>query len=221
MSTNQLKIQAATAALEYIKRFDYKIDLGVGTGSTVNELIALLPSVRHHIDAVVSSSEESTKRLEALEFNVKELNQTGDLTLYIDGADECDGHNRLIKGGGGALTREKIIAAASRQFICIVDQTKMVDVLGKFPLPVEVIPMARSYVARQMVKLGGQPIYRDGFVTDNDNQIIDVHNLKILDPVELESTINQIPGVITNGLFALRKADVTLVAHKNGEITKQ
>lgn len=221
MNTNQLKIQAATAALEYIKKFDYKIDLGVGTGSTVNELIALLPSVRHHIDAVVSSSEESTKRLEALEFNVKELNQTGDLTLYIDGADECDGHNRLIKGGGGALTREKIIAAASRQFICIVDQTKMVDVLGKFPLPVEVIPMARSYVARQMVKLGGQPIYRDGFVTDNDNQIIDVHNLKILDPVELESTINQIPGVITNGLFALRKADVTLVAHKNGEITKQ
>ncbi|MCX7553773.1 ribose-5-phosphate isomerase RpiA [Marinicella sp. S1101] len=221
MSTDQLKIQAATAALEYIKKFDYKIDLGVGTGSTVNELIALLPSVRHHIDAVVSSSEESTKRLEALEFNVKELNQTGDLTLYIDGADECDGHNRLIKGGGGALTREKIIAASSRQFICIVDQTKMVDVLGKFPLPVEVIPMARSYVARQMVKLGGQPIYRDGFVTDNDNQIIDVHNLKILDPVKLESKINQIPGVITNGLFALRKADLTLVAQKSGEIIKQ
>ncbi len=220
MSAKQKK-QVAQAALEYIKQYDYKIDLGVGTGSTVNELIELLPSVRHHIDAVVSSSEESTKRLEALEFNVKELNQTGDLTLYIDGADECDAHNRLIKGGGGALTREKIIAAASRKFICIVDQSKTVDVLGKFPLPVEVLPMARSYVARQMVKLGGQPIYRDGFVTDNDNQIIDVHNLKILDPVELESKINQIPGVITNGLFALRKADITLIAQKSGEIAKR
>lgn len=221
MSTNQLKKQAAAAALEYIKQYDYKIDLGVGTGSTVNELIELLPSVRDHIDAVVSSSEESTKRLEKLEFNVKELNQTGDLALYIDGADECDAHNRLIKGGGGALTREKIIAAASRKFICIVDDSKMVDVLGKFPLPVEVLPMARSYVARQMVKLGGQPIYRDGFVTDNDNQIIDVHNLKILDPVDLENKINQIPGVITNGLFAQRKADVTLIAQKNGEIRQQ
>ena len=157
----------------------------------------------------------------ALGFNVKELNQTGDLSLYIDGADECDAHNRLIKGGGGALTREKIIAAASKQFICIVDDSKMVDLLGKFPLPIEVLPMARSYVARQMVKLGGQPIYREGFVTDNGNPIIDIHNLKILDPVELENKINQIPGVVTNGLFAQRKADVVLIAKNDGQVVKQ
>lgn len=221
MNVKNLKQQAAQAALTYIKQYDYKIDFGVGTGSTVNELIELLPNVRQHIGTVVSSSEESTRRLEALEFNVSELNQTGDLTLYIDGADEADQHNRLIKGGGGALTREKIIAAASRQFICIVDESKCVDVLGKFPLPIEVLPMARSFVARQMVKLGGQPIYREGLVTDNGNQIIDIHNLKILDPVELENKINQIPGVITNGLFAQRKADVVLVAKNNGEIIKQ
>lgn len=219
MNIEQLKKQVAQAALAYIN--DYDMVIGIGTGSTVNELIDLLPQVKNRIDAVVSSSEESTKRLLAHGFNVKELNQTGDLSLYIDGADECDAHNRLIKGGGGALTREKIIAAASKQFICIVDESKCVDVLGKFPLPIEVLPMARSFVARQMVKLGGQPIYREGFITDNGNQIIDIHNLKILDPVALENKINQIPGVVTNGLFADRKADVTLVAQANGDIKKQ
>ena len=219
MNTEQLKLQVAQAALAYIN--DYDMVIGIGTGSTVNQLIDLLPQVKNRIDAVVSSSEVSTQRLQALGFNVKELNQTGDLTLYIDGADEFDAHNRLIKGGGGALSREKIIAAASKQFICIVDDSKQVDVLGKFPLPIEVLPMARSYVARQMVKLGGQPIYREGFVTDNGNPIIDIHNLKILDPVELENKINQIPGVVTNGLFAQRKADVVLIAQSGGEIVKQ
>jgi ribose 5-phosphate isomerase A len=187
----------------------------------VNQFIELLPQVKDRIEAVVSSSEASTQRLEALGFNVRELNQTGDLALYIDGADECDVHNRLIKGGGGALTREKIIAGASKRFVCIIDESKCVDLLGAFPLPIEVLPMARSFVARQMVKLGGQPIYREGFVTDEGNQIIDIHNLKILDPVELETTINQIPGVVTNGLFAGRKADVTLIAQSDGTVRKQ
>jgi ribose 5-phosphate isomerase A len=219
MNSDQLKQQAAEAALNYINDFDMVI--GIGTGSTVNYLIDLLPQVKNRIEAVVSSSEASTQRLQALGFKVMELNQTGDLSLYIDGADESDAHNRLIKGGGGALTREKIIAAASKQFICIVDDSKMVDLLGKFPVPIEVLPMARSFVARQMVKLGGQPIYREGFVTDNGNPIIDIHNLKILDPVELENKINQIPGVVTNGLFAQRKADVVLIAQSNGEVVKQ
>ncbi len=219
MNSDELKKQVAEAALTYINDFDMVI--GIGTGSTVNHLIDLLPQVKNRIEAVVSSSEESTKRLEALGFNVKELNQTGDLSLYIDGADESDAHNRLVKGGGGALTREKIIAAASQQFVCIVDESKQVDVLGKFPLPIEVLPMARSFVARQMVKHGGQPIYREGYVTDNGNQIIDIHNLKILDPVELENKINQIPGVVTNGLFAQRKADVVLIAKRKGEVVKQ
>ncbi len=221
MNSDQLKQQVAQAALAHIEAYNFKVDLGVGTGSTVNLLIDLLPQVRHRIGAIVSSSEASTKRLEALEFKVQELNQTGDLTLYIDGADECDAHNRLTKGGGGALTREKIIAAASKKFICIIDHSKQVDILGKFPLPIEVLPMARSYVARQMVKLGGQPIYREGFVTDNGNQIIDIHNLKILDPIELENKINQIPGVVTNGLFAQRKADLVLIANQQGEVTEQ
>lgn len=219
MNSEQLKQQVAQAAIKYID--DYDMVIGIGTGSTVNQFIDLLPSVKNRIEAVVSSSEASTEKLKALGFNVKELNQTGDLSLYIDGADECDAHNRLIKGGGGALTREKIIAAASKQFICIIDESKSVDVLGTFPLPIEVLPMARSFVARQMVKLGGQPIYREGFTTDNGNQIIDIHNLKILDPIELETKINQIPGVVTNGLFAHRGADIALVAQDNGEIVKQ
>lgn len=219
MNSEQQKQKVAEAALTYID--DYDMVIGIGTGSTVNQLIDLLPQVKNRIEAVVSSSEESTKRLKAHGFNVKELNQTGDLSLYIDGADEFDGHNRLIKGGGGALTQEKVIAAASKQFICIADDSKQVDVLGKFPLPIEVLPMARSFVARQMVKLGGQPIYREGFTTDNGNQIIDIHNLKILDPVELENKINQIPGVVTNGLFAGRKADVVLIAKADGEVIKQ
>ena len=219
MNSEQLKAQVAKAALTYIN--DYDMVVGIGTGSTVNHLIELLPEVKNRIEAVVSSSEASSQRLEALGFNVKELNQTGDLSLYIDGADECDPHNRLVKGGGGALTREKIIAGASKQFVCIVDESKCVDLLGAFPLPIEVLPMARSFVARQMVKFGGQPIYREGFVTDNGNQIIDIHNLKIIDPVELETKINQIPGVVTNGLFAGRKADVTLIAQADGQIRKQ
>ncbi len=219
MNQEELKILAAKAALSYINDFDMII--GIGTGSTVNQFIELLPTVKNRIEAVVSSSEASTKKLEALGFHVKELNQTGDLSIYIDGADECDAHNRLIKGGGGALTREKVIAAASKQFICIVDESKTVDLLGGFPLPIEVLPMARSFVARQLVKLGGQPIYREGIVTDNGNQIIDIHNLKIIDPVELENKINQIPGVVTNGLFAQRKADVTLIAKNNGDIVAQ
>lgn len=219
MNQDALKRVVAEQALTYIN--DYDMVIGIGTGSTVNQFIELLPQVKDRIEAVVSSSEASTQRLEALGFNVKELNQTGDLALYIDGADECDAHNRLIKGGGGALTREKIIATASRQFVCIIDDSKCVDLLGAFPLPIEVLPMARSFVARQMVKLGGQPIYREGFITDEGNQIIDIHNLKILDPVELETTINQIPGVVTNGLFAGRKADATLIAQSDGTIRKQ
>lgn len=219
MNQDELKIMAAKAALSYINDFDMVI--GIGTGSTVNHFIDLLPSVKNRIEAVVSSSDASTAKLEALGFHVKELNQTGDLALYVDGADECDAHNRLIKGGGGALTREKIIAAASQKFICIVDESKTVDLLGSFPLPIEVLPMARSFVARQLVKLGGQPIYREGVVTDNGNQIIDIHHLKIINPVELENKINQIPGVVTNGLFAQRKADVVLIAKNNGEIINQ
>jgi ribose 5-phosphate isomerase A len=219
MNQDALKRVVAEQALTYIN--DYDMVIGIGTGSTVNQFIELLPQVKDRIEAVVSSSEASTQRLEALGFNVRELNQTGDLALYIDGADECDAHNRLIKGGGGALTREKIIAGASKRFVCIIDESKCVDLLGAFPLPIEVLPMARSFVARQMVKLGGQPIYREGFVTDEGNQIIDIHNLKILDPVELETTINQIPGVVTNGLFAGRKADVTLIAQSDGTVRKQ
>ncbi len=214
ISQDALKKKVAEAALEYINL--PRMRVGIGTGSTVNFLIDLLPRVKDRIEAVVSSSVASTERLEKHGFTVKELSEVGDLDIYIDGADECDPHNRLIKGGGGALTREKIIAWASQQFICIVDESKMVDVLGQFPLPVEVLPLARSFVARKMVGFGGMPEYREGFVTDNGCQILDVHNLKILDPVRLESDINQIPGVITNGLFALRSADVTLVATPDG-----
>ncbi len=219
MNQDLMKQHVAQAALSYIN--DDNMILGVGTGSTVNALIALLPQVRDRIKACVSSSEASTAQLLDLGFEVIELNDAGTLSLYIDGADECDPHNRLIKGGGGALTREKIIAEASRQYVCIVDESKMVPMLGAFPLPVETIPMARSMVARKLVALGGQPIYREGFVTDNGNLILDVHNLKITDPVALEQKINQIPGVVTNGLFALRGANTTLIAQADGTIKKQ
>lgn len=219
MNQDQLKQKVAEAALNHIN--DDNMILGVGTGSTVNALIALLPQVRDRIQACVSSSEASTAQLLDLGFEVIELNDAGTLSLYIDGADECDPHNRLIKGGGGALTREKIIAEASQKYICIVDESKMVPMLGKFPLPVEIIPMARSMVARKLVALGGQPIYREGFVTDNGNLILDIHNLKITDPVALEQKINQIPGVVTNGLFALRGANTTLIAQADGSIKKQ
>ncbi|WP_395374972.1 ribose-5-phosphate isomerase RpiA [Marinicella sp. W31] len=219
MSTqDELKQQVAKAALEYID--DYDMVLGIGTGSTVNCLIDLLPSVKNRIDSVVSSSEASTERLKQLGFHVKELNNCGTLSLYIDGADEVDSHNRLIKGGGGALTREKIIANASERFVCIVDTSKQVDILGAFPLPVEVIPMARSFVGRELAKLGGQPTFREDFVTDNGNWILDVNNLKIIDPKGLETKINNIPGVVTNGLFAHRGADLTLVASASGVVVQ-
>lgn len=219
MSTqNTLKQQAALAALEYFD--DYDMIVGIGTGSTVNCLIDVLPKIDYKIKACVSSSEETTKRLYQLGFDVKDLNQTGPLSLYVDGADECDDHNRLIKGGGGALTREKIIAAASDKFVCIVDHTKKVDILGKFPLPVEVIPMAQSHVGRALTVLGGQPILRHGFTTDNGNVIIDVHNLTITDPLALEKKINNIAGVVCNGIFALQKATTTIIASPQGISTQ-
>lgn len=207
MSADRRKQIAAEAALEYIHD---GMTIGVGTGSTVNFFIDGLAARKLRIKAV-SSSEASTSRLKKHGFDVLDLNSTGNLDIYVDGADETDDHLRLIKGGGGALTREKIVAAASLRFVCIVDETKLVKVLGKFPLPVEVIPMARSYVARQLVKLGGQPILRVGFTTDNGNPILDVHNLNITDPVALETEINQIVGVVSVGLFARRPADILII----------
>lgn len=216
MNQDELKQEAARAALDYLP--DGEI-IGVGTGSTVNHFIDLLADQRHRIEGAVSSSDASTERLKKIGIEVLTLNDAGPISIYVDGADESDSHLRLIKGGGGALTREKIIAAASDQFVCIVDQTKQVDVLGRFPLPVEVIPMARSHVARELVRLGGDPEWRENFVTDNGNPILDVHNLRITDPVAMEQQINQIAGVVTVGLFALRPADVLLVASSDGVIT--
>lgn len=213
---DQQKQQVALAAMEFVRDGDI---VGVGTGSTVNFFIDALAKKKHLLEGAVSSSKASTERMQKLGIPVLELNHTGGLRIYVDGADETDAHRRLIKGGGGALTQEKIVAAASEQFICIVDESKQVDVLGGFPLPVEVIPMARSYVARQLVKLGGQPLWRENVITDNGNEILDVHNLRITDPVALEQTINNIAGVVTNGLFALRPADVALVATANGVTT--
>jgi ribose 5-phosphate isomerase A len=204
---------AATAALSYIKD---GMSLGIGTGSTVDILIELLQPLANKLGPVVSSSERSTQRLAEFGIPVVDLGSTGDLDLYIDGADEATKHRHLVKGGGGALTREKIVAAASRRFVCIIDETKLVPTLGRFPLPVEVIPMAQSYVARQMVKARGQPILRDGFVTDNGNHILDVHNLKIANPIELETRFNQIAGVVTVGIFANRPADVLLIGSASG-----
>jgi ribose 5-phosphate isomerase A len=208
-----LKRKAAEAALNYIDAIPI---LGIGTGSTVNHFIDLLADHRARIEGAVSSSEATTARLKKLGIPVLDLNTVGDLEIYIDGADEINPNLQLIKGGGGALTREKIIAAASRKFVCIADEGKYVPYLGKFPLPIEVIPMARSFVARQMVKLGGSPRWREGYITDNGNQIIDVYNLEILKPIELEQTINNIPGVVTVGIFALRPADVVLLGTESG-----
>jgi ribose 5-phosphate isomerase A len=209
MSQDDKKRRAAEAALDYIK---HDMILGVGTGSTVNHFIDALAAKKHLIEAAVSSSAASTERLQRAGIPVVDLNRAGDLELYVDGADESTRHRHLIKGGGGALTGEKIIAAASKRFVCIIDDGKLVDVLGAFPLPVEVIPMAQSYVARQLVKLGGQPILREGFTTDYGNVILDVRNLDITDPAALERRINAIPGVVTNGLFVERPADVVIVA---------
>ena len=207
------KEQVAQAALAWVRQDSV---LGVGTGSTVNCFVEALAASGTRIEAAVSSSEATSKRLREHGIEVRELNTTGTLDLYIDGADEFDSHRRLIKGGGGALTREKIVAAASRKFVCIVDESKKVGVLGAYPLPIEVIPMARSYVARQLVALGGQPELREGFVTDNGNVILDVHNLDLVDPVSAEKHINNIAGVVTCGLFALRPADVVLMSTASG-----
>ncbi len=202
------KRAAAEAAYAYIEPGTV---LGVGTGSTVRFFIELLATRKPQLEGAVSSSEQSSALLRAAGIAVLDLNAVGPIPLYVDGADECDAHKRLIKGGGAALTREKIIAEAARRFVCIIDAGKRVDVLGRFPLPVEVIPMARSLVARQLVALGGQPVWRDGVTTDNGNWILDVHNLRISDPPALEREINQIPGVVSVGLFARRCADVVLV----------
>ncbi len=212
-SADDLKRKAAEAAMDYVRGIPI---LGVGTGSTVNHFIDFLADIKADIEGAVSSSECSTERLKKLGIPVLDLNAVGDIEIYVDGADEINPRLQLIKGGGGALTREKIIAAASRKFVCIADEGKYVDVLGRFPLPVEVIPMARSYVARQMVKLGGQPEWREGFITDNGNEILDVHNLEIMQPIEMEQTINNIPGVVTVGIFALRPADVVLLGTSEG-----
>jgi len=213
MDQDARKKAAAAAALEFIED---GVVLGVGTGSTVNHLISMLPDVRQRIDAVVSSSAETTRQLEKIGFDVETLNSVGDPNVYIDGADEATKHRQLIKGGGGALTREKVLAEAARKFVCIIDDSKLVGMLGKFPLPVEVLPMAQAFVARRLVKMRGQPIWRENFVTDNGNHILDVHNLQITNPPDLESRLNQIPGVISVGIFAQRPADVLLIAGESG-----
>jgi ribose 5-phosphate isomerase A len=206
------KQRAAIAALRYV---DDDTVIGVGTGSTVNHFIEALAAHKVRLRGAVSSSAASSERLQRLGIDLFDLNST-DLHLYVDGADESDHHLRLIKGGGGALTREKIIAAAATRFVCIAEESKLVPVLGAFPLPVEVIPMARSYVARQLVLLNGRPQWRQGFVTDNGNHILDVHGLSIVDPLTLENTINQITGVVTVGLFAKRPADVLILGTDDG-----
>jgi len=216
MNQDELKRRVGTAALEYVQADSI---IGVGTGSTVNCFIDALIASGIRIEAAVSSSEATTRLLETGGIQVLDLNQTGGLDVYIDGADEFDTHRRLIKGGGGALTREKIVAAASKTFVCIADESKQVNILGAFPLPVEVIPLARSLVARKMVALGGQPEWRQGFTTDNGNWILDVHNLDLVNPVQMEKTINNLAGVVTCGLFALRPADLVLIA--TGEGIKQ
>ncbi len=217
MNQDELKQAVAKAAFEYVEsRLEDDMVIGVGTGSTANFFIDELAAVGHRLGGTVASSEETARRLKAHNIPVYDLNSTGMLEIYVDGADESNEHLQLIKGGGAALTREKIIAAASRVFVCIADESKLVKVLGNFPLPVEVIPMARSHVARQLVKLGGDPVYREDCVTDNGNHILDVYNLEILNPRQLEQDINQITGVVTNGLFAERGADLLLIGTAEG-----
>lgn len=209
MDQNEKKLNVAKAAVKHIHN---DCLLGMGTGSTVNFLIDLLPEIKNKISAVASSSVQTENLLKMNGFEVQALNQLGMLDLYIDGADEATKNLHLIKGGGGALTREKILAENSKKFICIADETKLVKRLGVFPLPIEVIPMARSFVSREIIKYHGKPVYRENFVTDNGNEIIDIHNLDIVDPIQLENELNQIPGVVTVGIFARRKADVLLIA---------
>ena len=213
MTQDELKKMVAEAALEYVVPGTV---IGIGTGSTANHFIDFLAGIKHRIDGTVASSRASAERLAAHGIPVLDLNAAGELSVYIDGADESNHYLQLVKGGGGALTREKIVAACAEKFVCIADGSKLVNVLGTFPLPVEVIPMARSLVARELVKRGGQPVYREGFVTDNGNVILDVHNLRIMEPAQLEQDLNNIPGVVTNGLFALRPADVLLLGTGDG-----
>jgi ribose 5-phosphate isomerase A len=213
MTQDEMKKMVAEAALDYVETGTV---IGIGTGSTANHFIDGLAGIKHKIDGTVASSRASAERLAAHGIPVLDLNSVSEISVYIDGADESTHNLHLIKGGGGALTREKIVAAVSRKFVCIADESKLVDVLGAFPLPIEVIPMARSYVARELVKRGGQPVYREGFTTDNGNIILDVHNLQIMEPVKLEVDLNNIAGVVTVGLFAKRPADVLLLGTGEG-----
>ncbi|MDJ0739871.1 MAG: ribose-5-phosphate isomerase RpiA [Gammaproteobacteria bacterium] len=213
MNADDMKRQAAEAAIDYLPRGGI---IGVGTGSTVNHFIDALAAVKGRFDGAVSSSEASTERMKRHGIDVLDLNTAGGLEVYVDGADESNRQLQLIKGGGGALTREKIVAAASKRFVCIADESKLVDVLGSFPLPVEVIPMARSYVARELTRLGGNPVWRENVVTDNGNLILDVHGLEIMQPMKLETEINQLAGVVTVGIFAHRPADVLILGTPQG-----
>ncbi len=213
MTQDELKQAVAKKAIEYVPAGTI---VGVGTGSTANYFIDELAKIKHKIEGTVASSEASAERLRGHGIEVMDLNSVGNIEVYVDGADESTRHLHLVKGGGGALTREKIVAAASKTFVCIADESKLVGRLGAFPLPIEVIPMARSYVARQLVKLGGEPVLREGFTTDNGNVILDVHNLDIMDPVELETQLDHIVGTVTNGLFARRPADVLLLGTSKG-----
>tara|TARA_B100001179_G_scaffold45729_1_gene30412 strand:- start:6386 stop:7063 length:678 start_codon:yes stop_codon:yes gene_type:complete len=217
MTKDELKRAVARAAFEHVESLlENDTIVGVGTGSTANFFIEELGKISHKLNGTVASSDESARRLQEHNIPVFDLNSVGEVSVYVDGADETNDHLQLIKGGGGALTREKIIAAASKEFVCIADDSKLVKTLGKFPLPVEVIPMARSYVARQIVKLGGDPVYRENCVTDNSNHILDIFNLEILDPMKLEYDLNQITGVVANGLFANRRADRLLLGTRAG-----
>lgn len=213
MTQDEMKQAVARAAIEYVVPGTV---IGVGTGSTANYFIDELAKIKGKIDGTVASSVASAERLKGHGIPVYDLNAVDGVSVYIDGADESNHQLQLIKGGGGALTREKIVAAASDKFVCIADETKLVDYLGRFPLPIEVIPMARSYVAREIVKLGGEPVLREGFTTDNGNIILDVHNMEIMEPIKLEQTLNNIVGVVTNGLFAMRPADVLLLGTAEG-----
>ncbi|CAK0744697.1 ribose-5-phosphate isomerase A [Gammaproteobacteria bacterium] len=213
MTQDDMKKAAARAALDYVDKGGI---VGIGTGSTANHFVDCLAEIKYRIDGAVASSVATAERLKRHDIEVLDLNMVNRMSVYVDGADEATRHLHLIKGGGGALTREKIVAAVAEKFVCIADESKLVDVLGKFPLPIEVIPMARSYVARQIVKMGGEPVYRVGFTTDNGNVILDVYGLSILEPTKLETELNQITGVVTNGLFARRPADVLILGGKDG-----